>query len=205
MATINPVYTWATDGGAEVAEPPAGKKTLGWETSEKPPAGWFNWMQKTLCTKVNEIIAWTTSLQSGIIELKDALYYGSGGTNFQDVNTCLFRYQILNDALFCNFNLDLKPNSGVNVAYFALTGTALQTMLDIYFPSSSGHIYGASTAAVLEYASGMPSQNTIDIRLWNNWNGDFPLLLDKRLLQLNFSALGTKALKVNICFMLMLK
>lgn len=40
----NAVLEWATDPGADVVEPPAGKKAQGWVQGEKPPAGYFNWL-----------------------------------------------------------------------------------------------------------------------------------------------------------------
>lgn len=44
MATKpNNLPEWATDPGADIVEPPAGKKTAGWAEAERPPAQWFNW------------------------------------------------------------------------------------------------------------------------------------------------------------------
>jgi hypothetical protein len=37
-------FTWATDPGADVQEPSSGRKALGYETGNKPPAGEFNWL-----------------------------------------------------------------------------------------------------------------------------------------------------------------
>src|SRR5690554_3518136 len=34
---------WATDPGADIEEPPPGKKATGWAPLEKPPHQWFNW------------------------------------------------------------------------------------------------------------------------------------------------------------------
>lgn len=43
MATRpNDVPRWASDSGR--VEPPEGKKDIGWEDGEKPPAGFFNWL-----------------------------------------------------------------------------------------------------------------------------------------------------------------
>lgn len=39
----NQLPEWATDPGADVVEPPEGKKQQGWIQGEKPPAGFFNW------------------------------------------------------------------------------------------------------------------------------------------------------------------
>lgn len=44
----NAVPEWATDPGADVVEPPAGKKAQGWVQGEKPPAGYFNWLFRLL-------------------------------------------------------------------------------------------------------------------------------------------------------------
>ena len=41
---------WATDGGANVVEPSSGKKDDGWTVNEKPPASYFNWLQKMAYT-----------------------------------------------------------------------------------------------------------------------------------------------------------
>src|SRR5690606_21386606 len=38
------VPEWATGEGADIVEPPAGKKAQGWVQGEKPPAGYFNWL-----------------------------------------------------------------------------------------------------------------------------------------------------------------
>src|SRR5690606_27107546 len=38
------VPEWATGEGADIVEPPAGKKEQGWVQGEKPPAGFFNWL-----------------------------------------------------------------------------------------------------------------------------------------------------------------
>lgn len=38
------VPEWATGEGADIVEPPAGKKAQGWVQGEKPPAGFFNWL-----------------------------------------------------------------------------------------------------------------------------------------------------------------
>lgn len=38
------VPEWATGEGADIVEPPAGKKEQGWVQEEKPPAGYFNWL-----------------------------------------------------------------------------------------------------------------------------------------------------------------
>lgn len=38
------VPEWATGEGADIVEPPAGKKAQGWVQGEKPPAGVFNWL-----------------------------------------------------------------------------------------------------------------------------------------------------------------
>lgn len=35
---------WATDGAAKVATPASGKQDIGWDTQEKPPAQWWNWL-----------------------------------------------------------------------------------------------------------------------------------------------------------------
>ncbi len=37
--------TWATDGGADIVEPNAGKQALGHRAGERPPAQYFNWWQ----------------------------------------------------------------------------------------------------------------------------------------------------------------
>lgn len=39
---------WATDGGAAITEPLLAEKEIGWTSSQKPPAQWFNWWQKTV-------------------------------------------------------------------------------------------------------------------------------------------------------------
>lgn len=43
MAKPNKVPTWATDGGAEVTEPSAGKRAIGW-ILERPAYQYFNWL-----------------------------------------------------------------------------------------------------------------------------------------------------------------
>lgn len=48
------VPEWATDPGADVVEPPEGKKEIGWQQGEKPPAGFFNW----LFAQLTRWIAW---------------------------------------------------------------------------------------------------------------------------------------------------
>lgn len=42
------IAEWATDPGADVVEPPAGKQAQGWIQGEKPPAGYFNWLFRLL-------------------------------------------------------------------------------------------------------------------------------------------------------------
>lgn len=37
---------WATDPGADVVEPSEGQKDDGWDVSDRPPAGWWNWLQE---------------------------------------------------------------------------------------------------------------------------------------------------------------
>lgn len=37
---------WATDPGADVVEPSVGQKGDGWDVSDRPPAGWLNWLQE---------------------------------------------------------------------------------------------------------------------------------------------------------------
>lgn len=39
---------WATDGGADVVEPLLGVKQAGWVVDTQPPAGWMNWLFKTI-------------------------------------------------------------------------------------------------------------------------------------------------------------
>ena len=48
MAKPVKLPVWATDPGAEITEPTLGKKEIGWITSEKPPAGYFNWWQENV-------------------------------------------------------------------------------------------------------------------------------------------------------------
>lgn len=42
---------WATGGSADIVEPAAGRKALGWEKDDEPPCGWLNWIK-------NNIYAW---------------------------------------------------------------------------------------------------------------------------------------------------
>lgn len=37
---------WADDGAADVVEPNAGKKDVGWVSDEEPPAQYFNWFMR---------------------------------------------------------------------------------------------------------------------------------------------------------------
>lgn len=44
IATTPAYLNWATDGSALLAEPSDGKKILGWQDQEKPPADYINWL-----------------------------------------------------------------------------------------------------------------------------------------------------------------
>lgn len=56
---------WATDPGADIVDPPAGKKLSGWEPLDIPPHGWVNWFW-------NLVAAWVTYLQSFVTLGSDA-------------------------------------------------------------------------------------------------------------------------------------
>ena len=58
MTAVKPTDT--VDWSAAGVEPPAGKKSGGWATSERPPANWWNWLLTT-------ISAWVTYLDNGDI------------------------------------------------------------------------------------------------------------------------------------------
>ncbi|MFT9493430.1 MAG: hypothetical protein ACH0QC_00325, partial [Anaerosolibacter sp.] len=49
---------WENEG----LEPPTGKKTDGWEASEKPPAGWFNWLFNRIYKCIQEIRSFVDGL-----------------------------------------------------------------------------------------------------------------------------------------------
>src|SRR5690554_3330220 len=56
---------WATDPGADITEPPVGKKAAGWTALEKPPAQWFNWFFNL----VYQWIIYLNDLTIGTIEV----------------------------------------------------------------------------------------------------------------------------------------
>ncbi len=46
MAKPTKLPEWASGGSADVTEPSAGEKALGWEAGKTAPAGWMNWIQE---------------------------------------------------------------------------------------------------------------------------------------------------------------
>lgn len=74
MAKPSSLPRWATDGAAAITEPSSGKKDIGWEVSEKPPAAFFNWL-------LNLIYLWLAYLDTF---LSDA-HTWTGKQTFDDV------------------------------------------------------------------------------------------------------------------------
>lgn len=46
----NSIVNWANSVSADVVEPSAGQKEIGWVVDDRPPAGWLNWFQNAVCT-----------------------------------------------------------------------------------------------------------------------------------------------------------
>ncbi len=55
---------WATDLSADVVEPSAGKKAIGWGAGERPPNSYFNWW-------MNTIYDWMQYLNDGVFASGD--------------------------------------------------------------------------------------------------------------------------------------
>lgn len=51
---------WASDASADIVEPNAGKKFVGWVPSERPPSQYFNWL-------LNTIYLWLLYLKEGVL------------------------------------------------------------------------------------------------------------------------------------------
>jgi hypothetical protein len=49
---------WATGGAADIVEPSEGQKDLGWAVGDKPPAQFFNWLQR----RTYDWMAWLNDL-----------------------------------------------------------------------------------------------------------------------------------------------
>lgn len=61
---------WASDGAADVIEPPSGKKDTGWLVDDKPPAQWENWLRKITWQ-------WTEYVGDGVWEAVSATFSGA--------------------------------------------------------------------------------------------------------------------------------
>ena len=61
MAKPAALPEWATDAGADVVEPSTGKKEIGWEAEERPPAQFLNWWQEL-------VYDWLSYLNDGDFE-----------------------------------------------------------------------------------------------------------------------------------------
>jgi len=56
-------FSWATDPAADIVEPAAGQKAIGWEVNDRPPAGWMNWAKHT----IQEWIDYLDSIARGLL------------------------------------------------------------------------------------------------------------------------------------------
>lgn len=71
---------WANGGGAKVATPSSGKQDIGWDTQEKPPAQWFNWL-------LLNIYLWLLWISDGYLTRNDLTTDAPvQGTTDQDAN-----------------------------------------------------------------------------------------------------------------------
>ena len=67
---------WA-DSGGDIVEPSSGKKDVGWEVDEQPPAQWFNWLFNLLYT-------WIQYLNAPVGTGSGAGLSATGGRNGRD-------------------------------------------------------------------------------------------------------------------------
>jgi hypothetical protein len=51
---------WATDPGANIIDPPAGKKLIGWVGLDIPPNGWVNWFWNITSSWINYLTGFTS-------------------------------------------------------------------------------------------------------------------------------------------------
>jgi len=87
MAKPAKLPVWATDAAADVEEPPAAKKLVGW-LKEKPPHQWFNWWQELVhdwCAFVDDYSenhvhdGGATDNSAPKVDLADHIGYGANG------------------------------------------------------------------------------------------------------------------------------
>lgn len=88
MPSLKPVnVSWATDPGADIVDPPAGKKLSGWIGLDIPPHGWVNWMWNALTEWVNYLAGFTTrGVDSYVISDLDVVPVAVPNNNQVQVN-----------------------------------------------------------------------------------------------------------------------
>lgn len=83
MAKPTELPEWASGGGADITDPPSGKKSTGWIV-EKPAHDFFNWI-------LNTIYKWTQWEQTGVKRTRQILTGSGTYTKPADVTSILVR------------------------------------------------------------------------------------------------------------------
>lgn len=116
---------WATGSGAQITEPPAQRKEIGWVTAMLPPADYWNWW-------MNLVGQWLTHLSTGYPSYStlEAAYADlpAGGVAWVDEND---RDQLLNGA---GGWATAGGTAGVSIVAVCATGTGI-----LYAEASGGH------------------------------------------------------------------
>lgn len=120
---------WATDPGADVVEPTSGQKGDGWDVNDKPPAGWLNWLHKT-------VYNWLAYYQNMVLDNRVA-FDTDPVANFSDVIHCIYKSTATDPAFWV-----LAGSDGVQVASDALHGMFQEVSAPGNF--ECGHATGAS-------------------------------------------------------------
>lgn len=153
-------FTWATDPGAVVVEPPSGLKALGWVPGDKPTAGNLNWLIKTLAE--GGFAPTTVTLESGEFEAKaaiataladfatvavDGLIYRIGGQDASNTHyNTVESYNPSTDAWTSRANLPNTRSRHAAAVFdgliyvsggFSTTTSAVESRMDSYDPASN--------------------------------------------------------------------